>query len=106
MKQDTIRMTGQQLAQLYDGTIIIAGVHLTAEEVEKHYGNTIRKRFAVRATGGAITWVAHGWIRLEVVGKKRAENECCDDYKKDDLIWFLHEKRKPRGEMVRMATIL
>jgi hypothetical protein len=106
MKQDTIRRGGEQLAQLQDGTIIIAGAHLTAEAVEKKYGDEIRKRFATRKDDERILWVEHGWIRLEIVGKKRAGNECCNDYKKDDLVWFLHEKRKPRGEIVRKATIL
>lgn len=90
------------IMRLHDGTTVIVGDHFTIEEAEARFGARYRKMFK---RTDKITWVAHGWIRYERVGTKRSKEECCD-YTPGQSLWFLHEKRKPRGELVREVTIL
>lgn len=88
-----------ELIGLNDGTIVIAGVHLTAEEAEEKYGAAFREKFGRE---DKIDWVSHAWLRFETVGEERAD----DDLEWNWKVWFLYEQTtRPKG-VTRAATVI
>jgi len=88
-----------EMILLNDGSVVIAGAHLTAEEAETQFGDEFRNTYDPNEK---IDFVRHSWLRYEMVGEDRADDELDYNYR----VWFLYEqKERPKG-VVRKATVI
>lgn len=88
------------LIMMNDGSWVIAGAHLTAEEAEEQFGKKWRDE---SDETDKITRVDHAWLRYEKIGEDDMDFEDVDP---GTSLWILYEtKKRPKG-VTRAATVI
>ena len=83
-----------------DGSWVISGAHLTAEEAEKQFGEKYRKE---TDEIGTISLVRNAWLRYEKIGEDDMDFEDVDP---GTSLWILYETNKRPKGVTRKATVI